>query len=73
MILKIGDMVKLSQAGYVGTVHHSLDKDFGFIVAFESPTNPFRGDGLPEPRVSWARSGEVIDHYTWEVEAVSEA
>lgn len=72
MILKIGDMVKLSQAGTDNTVHYSLHKDYGFIVAFESPTNP-RGDGLPEPRVSWVRSGEVIDHYSWEVEAVSEA
>jgi hypothetical protein len=72
MILKIGDMVKLSQAGIDDTIHYSLKKDYGFIVAFDPPTNP-RGDGLPEPRVSWVRSGAVIDHYSWEVEAVSEA
>jgi len=72
MILKIGDMVKLSQAGFDDTIHYSLEKDYGFIVAFDPPTSP-RGDGLPEPRVSWVRSGEVIDHYSWEVEAVSEA
>jgi hypothetical protein len=69
MILKIGDMVKLSQAGTSTTVHYSLDKDYGFIVAFEPPTDL----RWPGTRVSWVRSGEVIDHYSWEVEAVSEA
>ena len=70
MTLKIGDMVKLSQMGVDGDVRGLLPVDFGFIVAFESPSG--YGGGAPEPRVSWVRCGLVVDHYSWEVEAVSE-
>jgi hypothetical protein len=51
MILKIGDMVKLSQAGTSTTVHYSLDKDYGFIVAFE----PCDGLGRVSPGCVLAR------------------
>ena len=70
MTLKIGDMVKLSQMGVDSNLDRLLHVDFGFIVAFESPSG--YGDGAPEPRVSWVRCGDVVDHYFWEVELVSE-